>query len=192
MFDIGGVLGPVVDFIGGREQRSAAKDMSREQMAFQERMSSTAVQRHAADMAAAGLNPILAAGGQASSPAGAGYQAENLMSRSVATALDAKRLKAEVAEAESRTKVNKEAAIEKEAGWHNLVENIATQRTQQDLNRAMKHLHETTARKVEAEGDIIRPEADVMKANPGLMGTIDAILKRTGGLPSWGSIIRRK
>lgn len=73
-----GLLGGGADYFAAKEQADAQRDansqnvgLSREQMQFQERMSSTAYQRATADMRAAGINPMLAVDqGGASSPSG--------------------------------------------------------------------------------------------------------------------------
>lgn len=76
-----GALGSIAGGLIGKSGAGAANatnlKIAREQMAFQERMSNTAVTRSMADYRNAGLNPMLAGMNPASSPPGATTRVEN-------------------------------------------------------------------------------------------------------------------
>lgn len=85
------VLGGMMSAKGQRDANSANMAMSRQQMAWEERMSNTAHQREVQDLRAAGLNPILSGTGGmgASTPQGTKPEIKDEITPMISTAMSA-------------------------------------------------------------------------------------------------------
>lgn len=144
-----GIIGGVVEGIMARK----AQDR---QMAFQERMSSTAHQREVADLRAAGLNPMLSVNAGASAPVGAGMDIPDF-SRAAQEA---------VSSAQQSKKIN----LDYKMSQFQKNSMVVQQQLQMEQMRLLGKEIETetaNARGKNAEADMKRVIADFIKEHPG-------------------------
>lgn len=116
-------------YLASREANEARAEEAKKQRAWEASMSNTAYQRSIADMRKAGINPLSVYGGPASTPSTVAPQVESY-GGAITSAIEAIRLKKEMAETDSRIALNSNQAVNQ---------------------AAQARLNENTAKKVKAE-----------------------------------------
>lgn len=181
---IGSVVQGLFGLKGARAQNQAQLASAREQMAFQERMSSTAHQREVADLRQAGLNPVLSAGGSgASTPAGAQAQMVNELSGvgdAVSSGLQMARLRQEV----KNLKATESATRSQE--YKNNADAYASM-TRGELTAAQARIVEQAFPAAESIGELIRGAQDWIRS--GVKGGERGVVGNVMGVAERGPVI---
>lgn len=102
----GSLVAGGLNYLGQKSANKMNREIAREQMDFQERMSNTSYQRAVADMQAAGINPMLAAmQGGASTPGGSSTYAQNEFSGAVGAQIASRQASASIEQTKALTKI---------------------------------------------------------------------------------------
>ncbi|AXH75484.1 MAG: DNA pilot protein [Microviridae sp.] len=163
--DVNPLIAGAASLVGGQATNTANARQAQQQMDFQAAQTATAHQREVADLRAAGLNPILSAGGNgAHSGMGASASIQDVVGPAVSSALEVRR-----AEDEHRNSKSTNALLKAQSAKTAVEANATAAQIPQSIQLARKYMADAGISEAELEA-ILADRGNAAEVSRGVLG----------------------